>query len=161
MVTTEPAFSRCTINYSKEGKPFIQTNDKEKYTISFSYTQKKGIISFSSYNDMAIDMEASTRSVHPGLRARLMHSSEIEKLSHIPTIHLWTMKEAVAKLNGKGISLELNTIKIFPISPMLYLSYLTSDNDHEPYAYIHTFYIDQCIISLAIKDNKKECYHVN
>lgn len=104
---------RLLIQKDELGKPFGLYQDKHFY-LSVAHTDTKVLCALSKQTDVGIDIEPADRDVATRLRKRILHPNEAESLKGIPSIRLWTIKEAAVKLLGCGLRTNLNEIIICP-----------------------------------------------
>lgn len=65
--------------------------------------------------EVGIDLEASGRHVSEHLRSRILHPEEMELLSDLDTIQIWTLKEAALKWCGSGLRIAMKSVRILKI----------------------------------------------
>lgn len=93
------------------GKPFgIYHNSR--YNLSLAHTGQKVICGLSPTIPIGLDIEPIARRVDERLRNRILHEDEHRKLADVPVLRLWTLKEALVKLNGQGLRTDLKTVRI-------------------------------------------------
>ena len=108
--------------YNDFGKPSIPN-----LPIHFSLSHCKDAVACAVYNNnIGIDIE-SVVPYNPDIAHRVCTENELEKLQQsehkdIDFIKLWTMKEAVSKYEGKGVSLPFSQIKMSEYSIFTKLS---------------------------------------
>lgn len=100
-ITESPIF--CTLD---NGKPVILGHEDIHFNISHC---KKGVACAISDCPVGIDIECIRETVKESLAEYIFNDYELEMLHHSPTpsvvfTRLWTMKEAVVKLSGRGIT---------------------------------------------------------
>jgi 4'-phosphopantetheinyl transferase len=98
---------------SRYGKPLLQT-----HKVNFNLSHSSGFVALllSRYGDVGVDIEFPRLGVdfnlllpfvaHPGEYGRVCSSDEFYRL--------WTLKEAICKATGKGLSLEPQTFEVSP-----------------------------------------------
>lgn len=102
---------RLQIRREEGGKPFGRWEGRRIH-LSVSHTPEKVICALSGENDIGIDMEFAGRDTAEGLRERMLHSGERELLEAMETIRIWTLKEALLKLDGRGLGTNMNKVRI-------------------------------------------------
>ena len=105
-ITEKPIFE-----YGKHGKPFIIGYPDIHFNISHC---REAVLCVVSSRPVGVDVE-SIRSYKDSLVEYTMNSQEIAKINQAPRpevefVRFWTMKEAVLKLSGEGISKDLKTV---------------------------------------------------
>lgn len=95
------------------GKPFGIYRDR-RYYLSLAHTGRTLLCGISPDIPVGIDLEPVDREVDDRLRERMLHPGEREPLKKVPLIRIWTLKEALVKLEGKGLRTNLNRIRIRP-----------------------------------------------
>lgn len=100
-ITESPIF--CTLD---NGKPVILGQEDIHFNISHC---KKGVACVVSDSPVGIDIECIPSAVKESLAEYIFNDYELEMLHQSPTpsvifTRLWTMKEAVVKLSGRGIT---------------------------------------------------------
>ena len=97
--------------YGEHGKPFIVGHPDIHFNISHC---KETVLCVTSPRPVGVDVE-SIRSFKESLVEYTMNPQEIAQIEQaarpdVEFIRLWTMKEAVLKLSGEGISKDLKTV---------------------------------------------------
>ena len=105
-ITEKPIFE-----YGKHGKPFIIGYPDIHFNISHC---REAVLCVISSRPVGVDVE-SIRSYKDSLVEYTMNPQEIAKINQAPRpevefVRFWTMKEAVLKLSGEGISKDLKTV---------------------------------------------------
>src|SRR5690625_5677485 len=67
-----------------------------------------GVIS--PHRSVVVVIESIRRDVHPGLKRRISHPSEVERVHELPALQLWTLKEAALKWCGSGLRTAMNRV---------------------------------------------------
>lgn len=98
-----------TVYKNKLGNPFAKTAS-DRFEVSIAHTEEVVFGGISSQEPIGIDLEPSDRKVSDRVRARMMHPIEKKNGLNIPTIRLWTIKEAYIKLRGQGLRLNMNDV---------------------------------------------------
>lgn len=93
------------------GKPYGRYRDRH-YHLSIAHTKARVLCAVSADLELGVDMEPAGRRVPERLRRRILAPAEMELLSDEPTIRIWTLKEALVKLQGQGMRTNLNECAI-------------------------------------------------
>ena len=102
-ISTAPVF-----RYGDHGKPFLSS--RPDLFFSLSHCRQAAACVLSS-KPVGVDIE-SIRSFCPSLAQRVLNAEELRQVEQSPFpdvafIRLWTMKEALLKMTGEGITVEL------------------------------------------------------
>ncbi|MDR8391783.1 4'-phosphopantetheinyl transferase superfamily protein [Aliifodinibius sp. S!AR15-10] len=116
------------------GKPFGMYQNR-RYNLSLAHTGQKVICGLSQSIPLGVDIEPTDRNVNERLRDRIMHPVEKKELKEESLLRLWTLKEALVKLQGKGLRTNLNQIKLTPLDKQVF----TGIFDNEKRAKICSF----------------------
>ena len=105
-ITEPPVFE-----YGEHGKPSIVGHPDIHFNISHC---KEAVLCVTSPRPVGVDVE-SVRTFKDSLVEYTMNPQEIAQIKQaarpdVEFIRLWTMKEAVLKLTGEGISKDLKTV---------------------------------------------------
>ncbi|MGD8426351.1 MAG: 4'-phosphopantetheinyl transferase superfamily protein [Balneolaceae bacterium] len=84
----------------------------ERYFISIAHTRKRVFCGISRDSAIGIDAEPITRKVPDKLKRRILHPDEVRSLASVSGIRIWTIKEAFIKLEGQGLRLNMNQVKV-------------------------------------------------
>lgn len=95
------------------GKPFGIYNNS-RYNLSLAHSDEKVICGISPDVPIGIDLEPVGRKVSERLRERMLHAEERDHFRKESPVRIWTLKEAMVKLEGKGLRTNLNRIIIKP-----------------------------------------------
>jgi len=93
------------------GNPFAATASAQ-YEVSIAHTDEAVFCGISSKQPIGVDAEPMNRTVSDYLRTRMMHPNERKNRLDIPTLQLWTIKEAYIKLRGQGLRLNMNHVPV-------------------------------------------------
>ncbi len=95
-----------TIKKNAAGKPFADYYGV-RHHISIAHTHKKVFCAVSSDLSVGVDIERKDRPVSSDLRDRMMDAYENRLLKAVNTLRIWTIKEALIKLDGKKLGVDL------------------------------------------------------
>ena len=92
------------ISYTDRGKPYFTDG---AYHFSISHTANHAFCALSREN-IGIDAEETDRKIDPRLADRYLSETERQRLANHPDrnaglLRLWVLKEALAKLTGRGV----------------------------------------------------------
>ncbi|HEX6982205.1 MAG TPA: 4'-phosphopantetheinyl transferase superfamily protein [Balneolaceae bacterium] len=82
------------------------------YYVSIAHTQKNVFCGITQNTAIGVDLEPVNRTVAGKLRERILHPDEIQSFRETDTIRLWTIKEAVIKLEGRGLRMNMNEVQV-------------------------------------------------
>lgn len=99
------------IESAENQKPFASYNGRP-VQISIAHTRNMICAAVSERKRLGIDLEPVQREVNPRLRKRILHQNESEVLQKIPTLQLWTIKEAALKWLGSGLRTDMNSVHV-------------------------------------------------
>lgn len=105
-ITEKPIFE-----YGEHGKPFIQGHPDIHFNFSHC---RVAVLCAVSDHPVGVDVE-SLREYHDSLVRYTMNEEEVQQIEQAPDpkiefIRLWTMKEAVLKLSGEGITNNIKNV---------------------------------------------------
>ena len=95
------------------GKPFGIFRDRE-FHLSLAHSDEKVIAGLSESLHFGVDLEPAARTVDERLRERMLHEEERSRFEGEPLVRIWTLKEAMVKLEGRGLRTNLNRIVLWP-----------------------------------------------
>lgn len=95
------------------GKPFA-VHEGRRWFLSLAHADGKVLCGFSGSMQVGIDLESSQRKVDDRLRSRILNEGEKESMSGEDLIRIWTLKEAMVKLDGRGMRTNLDRIVLSP-----------------------------------------------
>lgn len=106
------------IAHTSRGKPYFPGNECH---FSISHTPDKVFCCLSRQN-IGIDAESCSRPVSPRLTQRFFSPNEQQRLvaaadAHAAALRLWVLKEAYAKLTGRGLGDYLKDTDFDPDDP--------------------------------------------
>lgn len=119
------------------GKPF-GVYEGTQYHISIAHTDTRVLAAISTEIEIGVDLEPLQRRVPDRLRRRIVHSEEKSLLSQEPTIRVWTLKEALVKLQGTGMRTNLGDCEITSVEDEIFLATLNNDNRAKICSFQHT-----------------------
>jgi len=108
---------------SPEGRPLLSSPSNTDLDFNLSHTQGFVAVALCANGRVGVDVEAldrRSRFTPDDAQAYGLSQDEAEQLSEIPDsdqrneafLALWTAREAIAKADGRGLSLPLNTIRL-------------------------------------------------
>lgn len=105
---------------TKQGKPYFSHGD---WHFSISHTRHHVFCCLSRQN-VGIDAEEISRKIDPRVGARYLSENEQMRLQNAPDqnaalLRLWVLKEAYAKLTGRGIGNWLKNTDFNPEDPRI------------------------------------------
>lgn len=108
------------------GKPFGRYRGRE-YHVSIAHTDHRVLCAISPALALGVDLEPAARVVPDRLRARILAEGERALLEGEPTLRIWTLKEALVKLEGRGMRTNLNECVITGTDEALFSARLSDD----------------------------------
>ncbi len=93
------------------GKPFGEVGGK-KLNLSIAHSESEVVCGISETTPIGVDLEPAERPVEERLARRIGHREEEGLLKEIELIRLWTIKEAMVKLEGSGLRTNLNELRV-------------------------------------------------
>ncbi len=120
LYTAETGKALPEILRTEQGKPYFPKND---LFFSISHT-KNHIFCVLNHQNVGIDAEELGRPVKEKLAKKVLSSSEMEKYLAYPDqnaalLRLWVLKEAYAKLTGRGLGEYLYHTDFDPADPRI------------------------------------------
>lgn len=98
------------INKTDRGKPFVPNS---AFFFSLSHAEGCVVIALTNLGDIGVDVEPVNRTVNAGLVRTVLSDREQDALRHLPEeaqsrmfIRYWTLKEALLKASGDGITAQ-------------------------------------------------------
>jgi len=98
-----------TIKKDTMGKPYGEADGCHIY-LSIAHCTREVMCGLSESMDLGVDLEPMERKVHEGLGKRIYHPKEPEEIIRLDLIQVWTIKESLVKLDGKGLRTNLNEL---------------------------------------------------
>lgn len=132
------------VHKDRLGQPFGVYQNRS-YNLSLAHTGEKVLCGISAGISIGVDMEPAGRIVDERLKSRMLHPEEGEFLKKESLIRIWTLKEALVKLEGKGLRTNLNQIIIRPENE----SEFTGKFNNDKSARICSFQYDNYWIAVA------------
>ncbi len=83
-----------------------------RFDVSIAHTDYYVLCGLASDFEIGVDLEPSDRTVPDNLKKRILHAGEHQILSDVSALRLWTMKEALIKLEGSGLRINMNDIAV-------------------------------------------------
>ena len=102
------------ILYSEYGRPYVE---KENVFFSLSHSGDFALLAFDSL-DAGCDIEKND-ALHEGVAQRVFTDSELEWMNESPEkrfYELWTLKESVIKLDGRGLGMDMRSFSVLPLT---------------------------------------------
>lgn len=93
------------------GQPFGRINSME-YNVSIAHTKDLVFCGITEDRAIGLDLEPADRTIGDRLKRRMVHKKESESVRGMDTIKLWTLKEAVLKLFGSGLRMNMSDVRI-------------------------------------------------
>lgn len=109
------------------GKPSGLYDDNE-YKISIAHTDRHVLCAISPEIELGVDMEPESRKVPELLRDRVLNPDEVELAKGKQTIRIWTIKEAMVKLQGQGMRTNLNECTLLSAQGNEFIATFNDDN---------------------------------
>lgn len=126
------------------GKPYAEVQGDRIY-LSIAHCTGNVLCGISGDRDLGVDVEPVARKVHEGLGKRILHPNEKKDITGLDLIRIWTMKEAMVKLEGKGLRTNLNELLLSRVNDTFFKGRFNNDK----IARICSFNYDERWISLA------------
>lgn len=126
------------------GKPYAEVGEQHIF-LSIAHCTGNVVCGISESMDLGVDVEPVERQVHEDLGDRIFHPQERNDVTGLEMIRVWTMKEAMVKLQGKGLRTNLNELLLQRIDDALFAGIFNDDKS----ARICSFDYDGHWISLA------------
>lgn len=102
------------IRFNEYGKPFVKTDG---LFFSLSHSGAYALLAVDS-ESVGCDIEKNEKP-HEGVARRVFTPSELKWMSLSPErrfYELWTLKESAAKLDGRGLQIELLSFSVLPMT---------------------------------------------
>lgn len=101
----------CRIQKKESGKPYVSMGTASGY-ISLSHSKEAVWCALSENRDIGLDAEPAARRIPARMRDRISGEKEKGIAEGIPSVELWTIKEAAVKKTGSGLRMNLNDLII-------------------------------------------------
>lgn len=124
------------IKKDEMGKPYGETEDRHIY-LSISHSADYIICGLSEERDLGIDLEPADRKVHEGLKNRIFHPQEEEQIRSMDLIRVWTIKEALVKLYGRGLRTNLNDLLLRKVNESEFSAIFNDDKSSRICSFQH------------------------
>ncbi|MBN2731519.1 MAG: 4'-phosphopantetheinyl transferase superfamily protein [Balneolaceae bacterium] len=110
---------------------------KNEYKISIAHTNRHVLCAISPEIELGVDMEPKSRKVPDRLRDRVLNSDEVELIKGEQTIRIWTIKEAMVKLQGQGMRTNLNDCTLLSARDSQFIATFNDDNRAKICSFVH------------------------
>lgn len=100
-----------SIRKDELGKPYGLLEEQHVF-LSIAHSDNLILCGLSEKRDIGVDLEPTNREVHERLKDRIFHADEYDSLQSVAPIRVWTIKEALVKLEGGGLRTNLNEVVI-------------------------------------------------
>jgi 4'-phosphopantetheinyl transferase len=115
------------IKRAQNGKPeLLQDSVAIPSRFNLSHTEGMVVVALARDVEVGVDVERLNRKFAPEIVEYLCSAEEAQEISHLPTQHrsvayikLWTLKEALVKASGQGLSTKISEICCALNSPRL------------------------------------------
>lgn len=107
------------------GKPY-GVYGNTRYYVSMAHAGSRLFCGICADRSIGIDLEPVGRNVSSRLRARICHPKE-DRLDALSTVRIWTIKEAMVKLEGQGLRTNLQDLYIEPQGETLFRGRFDND----------------------------------
>lgn len=114
------------IKKDEMGKPYGETDNGHIY-LSISHSSDYIICGLSEKRDLGIDLEPAERKVHHRLKSRIFHPEENNQIRSLELIRVWTIKEALVKLHGRGLRTNLNDLLLRKVNESEFSAIFNND----------------------------------
>lgn len=121
------------------GKPYGVHNNS-RYNLSLAHSDQKVLCGISPVIQIGVDLEPVVRRVNERLRGRMLNAEEKEPLKEESLVRIWTLKEAMVKLEGKGLRTNLNQITIKPTGKVEFTGIFHNDKTARICSFQHDGY---------------------
>ncbi len=118
------------------GKPYGTCQGAE-YHISIAHTSRQVICGISEGMELGVDVEPMKRRVPDRLRERILNQAEQVLLAEEQTIRIWTLKEALVKLQGTGMRTNLHDCTINAADGAIFSATFNNDNRAKICSFTH------------------------
>lgn len=121
------------------GKPAARYGDI-RYNLSIAHTADRVLCAIAPDLELGIDIEPVNRIVPEKLRDRVLNEKEAGLVSNYETIRLWTVKEALVKLEGTGLRTNLNDCTITDAADGQFNATFNDDKHAKICSFLHDGY---------------------
>lgn len=108
--------------------------------VSLAHSRDRIACVISEGGEVGVDLEPAGRRVPEGLRDRMLHPDEAGLLEEVDTIRIWTLKEALAKLEGRGLRNNMDEMRITRREPNLFEANFNNDKRAKICSFQHDNY---------------------
>lgn len=136
--------SGFTISKDAMGKPFGVAGEQHIF-LSIAHCKREVMCGLSEKRDLGVDLEPADRQVHENLGKRIYHPQDRDEITELALIRVWTIKEALVKLEGRGLRTNLNEL---PLERIDDVAFSARFND-EKSARICSFQYDEHWVAVA------------
>lgn len=143
--------------YTSSGQPWAKAHGAQQVAISLSHTPGLAAFAVSTNDAIGIDCEWTARPAPMGVAWRYFAPAERSMLASLPEAEqgrafyrIWTLKEAIAKGVGRGLSLGLDTYA-FDLDPIRLLG--CGDDDPKIWAFEQTWIGTEHVLALACRES--------
>jgi 4'-phosphopantetheinyl transferase len=128
------AASAIVFSYTEKGKPYL---DKQELFFNYSYRKDVGLLAVSGHQEIGADVEKKREIRDVDVFADFCFSENEKRIisdagddNHHSLFALWTMKEALIKALGKGLSTELPKIDLSKFYQSEFNELLIDNNEY-------------------------------
>ncbi len=128
------------LSKDKLGKPY-GSHDGRNYFVSIAHTEQRVLCGISATLDIGLDIESVGRSVPDRLRSRMINKQEDALLAKEDTLRIWTIKEALVKLQGRGMRINLRDCTVDTVNKTIFEATINNDNRAKicSFKYLHNW----------------------
>jgi phosphopantetheinyl transferase len=124
------------LSKDKWGKPYGMI-ESQKFFVSIAHTEERVVCGISSTYDMGLDMEPASRSVPDRLRGRMINEQEEALLAQVDALRIWTIKEALVKLQGRGMRTNLRECIVDTVNDTIFEATIGNENRAKIFSFKH------------------------
>lgn len=118
------------------GRPY-GTYNKQQFYVSIAHSRGKVLSAISLTRPVGIDIEPVDRKVPEALRNRMLNETEAPLLQQETTLRIWTLKEALVKLQGNGMRTNFDEWTIKPASGNQFIAKFNNDKSARICSFSH------------------------
>jgi phosphopantetheinyl transferase len=133
------------INATKNGKPVLAENNRQKVNFNISHSRDLLVIAISDQSQIGIDVEYFDPRINPRQASSVAFSpAEIEFLKNKKYLapiffEIWTCKEAILKATGAGFSYPSNRFSVISAGSQSIMPWIKSEITHEKKCDLYRF----------------------